>query len=518
MLTISLIKNSIDNFHKYLDTNLAAGLEHPAGQTSSFWAQHFEERDNYPTLNDFLSFRRGNFLYGVADTQDTSIKLKAEEFESFSKSTQLFTPIVFTEGLTEPPFGAPYLFPFGKTYLSAAYVWNSSTTWRIKELLSTHAIGGAINVLEIGAGMGICASQLHQVCDVNSYTVIDLPENLCLSSVFLSTTLPSRIVNFIECDKSSHNFEMLSSSLNFGLPAAIDHLAGDFDLILNSFSFQEMNKLSVETYMDWASKALKKDGILVSFNSHGKAGVQRPADYLRPGFCLVGMSPFRSLPPGFFNTIPYEMVFKKTEINGEKIDHEVSVNAIGELTQLGLDNDLRPLISKFLAHDGNTSNILSLISGIFYNESLHNKNVGLNELVKKYPSALSSYLYGNYFFVLNDFENARKCLNESIALGLSNFAGVRARVMLALISRSRGESGAETLKRFKIDALETTGGLTKEIENIIIDFNIDRLTEQIARIMSIKPNKLIRIKTRLLRFRYECLSFLRVSFSKTIRN
>ena len=208
------------------------------------------------------------------------------------------------------------------------------------------------------------------------------------------------------------------------------------------------------------------------------------------------------------------MVFKKTEINGEKINHEVNVNAIGELIQLGLDNDLRPLISKFLAHDGNTSNILSLVSGIFYNESLHDKNAGLNELIKKYPSALSSYLYGNYYFVLNDFENARKYLNESMACGLSDFAGVRARVMLALISRSHGEPAVVTLKRFKIDALETTGGLTKEIENIIVEFNLARLTEQIATIMSIKPNKLNRIKTRLLRFRYECLSFLRVSFSK----
>jgi tetratricopeptide (TPR) repeat protein len=307
---------------------------------------------------------------------------------------------------------------------------------------------------------------------------------------------------------------MLVSSLNFGLPAAIDNLAGGFDLILNSFSFQEMNKLSVETYIDWASKALKKDGILVSFNSHGKAGVRRPADYLRPEFSLLGMNPFRSLPPGFFNTIPYEMVFKKTEINAEKIDHEVSVNAIGELIQLGLDNDLRPLISKFLAHDENTSNILSLVADVFYNESIYDKNVSLNELKNKYPSALSSYLSGNYYFVLNDFENARKCLNESVALGLSNFAGVRARVMLALISRSYGEPAVVTLKQFKINALESTGGLTKEIENIIVEFNIDILTEQIARIMSIKRNRLNRIKTRLIRFRHECLSFLRVSFSK----
>ncbi|EMN58581.1 putative sugar O-methyltransferase [Leptospira borgpetersenii] len=90
------------------------------------------------------------------------------------------------------------------------------------------------NILEIGAGFGrTCQGLIKLSGTVKSYTVVDLPEMLLLSSSYLKKVL------------SNDEFEKVT----FISPENI-HLVENIDLIINIDSFQEMPRQTVKFYMD----------------------------------------------------------------------------------------------------------------------------------------------------------------------------------------------------------------------------------------------------------------------------
>lgn len=478
-----LIRSSLDSFHKYVANNLSACQDHPAARVSPFWSEHFSDRRNFPDTSDFLAFRRGDYLYGIGDTKPSSTEQKQHEFDEVCKSIQLFTPPSFIEQLREPILGAPQVFPFGKASLSTSYVLNAGTAWRIRELINRHGPSNRpMHICEIGAGWGACASQLHQVCDVASYTIIDLPENLCLSSTYLGATVTDRQHQFLNCTESSP-IKPQAGTLNFGLPAAIDHLPGPYDIIINTVSFQEMDRETVETYFSWAADALAEDGLLISFNAHDKAGVRRPSEYLHDGLSLLHMAPFRKVPAGYFNTIPYEMVFQPTRASIPG-DLPEAVDALGEMIQLGLDGHLAPLAVAALSGTGlrTLSAQFSKLQALFYSDTEPRRQTILEELLKEYPGVISSYLAGCYHFARGSFPTARTWLETALSQGLEGFAEIRARVLLAVIAR--GVHKTTLPAQETLTALEAVaGGLLPEIEKILDQHSVSALQDHIARVL-----------------------------------
>src|SRR5207249_2955923 len=120
----------------------------------------------------------------------------------------------------------------------------------------------------IGAGFGQAARQLIERLDIRTYAVCDLPENLFLSAFYLQGLFPERRAAFVDGQDDGAGAE-----LAFVVPRLLHHLAGPFDLVLNAYSFQEMNRASVEEYFAFAAAALEPDGLLYSLNAHGKAEI-----------------------------------------------------------------------------------------------------------------------------------------------------------------------------------------------------------------------------------------------------
>ncbi|WP_016759851.1 putative sugar O-methyltransferase [Leptospira weilii] len=90
------------------------------------------------------------------------------------------------------------------------------------------------NILEIGAGFGRTCQGLIKLSDaIQSYTIIDLPEMLSLSSSYLKKVL------------SNDEFE----KVKFISPENI-HLVENKDLVINIDSFQEMPRQTIEFYMN----------------------------------------------------------------------------------------------------------------------------------------------------------------------------------------------------------------------------------------------------------------------------
>ena len=311
MISVQSIEVFLSAFHEYVARNVEHFQAHPAARVSEFWVEHFKDRQNFPSASDFLAFRRENFLYGIGYTGPAAIDRKKAEFSETVLSITLFTPPEFISGLREPVLGAPLVFPFGNTHFSSSFVLNAGTAWRIKSLNDRFGKNGKIHVAEIGAGWGACATQLLQVSEIESYTIVDLPENLCLSSTYLKHFNEKLDAQFVECVGSA--VLVPKSGLIFALPPAIDRLKGPYDLIINTMSFQEMDLETVDTYLNWAHSALAPGGLLISFNSHDKSGIHKASQYLHNGLKLVHMAPFRKVPTGWFNTIPYEMVFRREE-------------------------------------------------------------------------------------------------------------------------------------------------------------------------------------------------------------
>lgn len=449
---------SLNQFANYFADNSKYCMQHPAGKTSSFWAEHFAERSNFPTVSEFLSFRRGDFVYGIGDTVPASFEKKKKEFTEICDSIQLFTPLEFIQTLHEPALGAPNVFPIGQTQLSASFVLNAGTTWRIKQLIDAFAPNRKLSIAEVGAGWGACATQLHQILDIGSYTIIDLPENLCLASTYLSMANPDRQVSFVDCSVAEP-FQLTSSSLNFALPPAIDRLDGPYDVIINTMSFQEMDLETVEAYLNWARRSLKEDGILISFNSHNKAGITRPSQYCKEGMKLLHMSPFRKVPAGWFNTIPYEMVFS---VSREKVVQcsADQVDTIGQLMQLGLDGNLQSFIRDIVSGNSNEVKLGEIADCLFYSDDEKRRRF-FEERTGK-GNIIIDFLAANYWYCTGKVGEACRLFDICLRAGLEGFAAIRARAMLATIRGSRDDS---TL-------LDDAAGLRSELDNLLAESQI----------------------------------------------
>src|SRR5581483_12431716 len=51
----------------YIDAEMGRSAESVMGRTSNFWKVQFAARPNYPTVSDYLAFRREGFTHGMAD-------------------------------------------------------------------------------------------------------------------------------------------------------------------------------------------------------------------------------------------------------------------------------------------------------------------------------------------------------------------------------------------------------------------------------------------------------------------
>jgi hypothetical protein len=122
---------------------------------------------------------------------------------------------------------------------------------------------GEIRVLEIGGGWGALASWFKKTYPRMKYTILDLPECLIYSSLYL--TLTQSDVPFTLNELSPKN------GFGFIPNYAAFELEGEFDLIINTLSMSEMSTYQVERYCELISKKwLTDNGIFFEQNYDGR--------------------------------------------------------------------------------------------------------------------------------------------------------------------------------------------------------------------------------------------------------
>lgn len=128
---------------------------------------------------------------------------------------------------------------------------------------------GPIRILEIGSGYGGLAYFLWKILKPSGYWLVDLPESLAYSSVYLTLTTGLGGAGGLVYDgNASALLNPPDKGFVFLPNFLVDDLrnAGKFDLIINAGSFGEMNKEQVAHYAEVMASVLADDGMVYEGN------------------------------------------------------------------------------------------------------------------------------------------------------------------------------------------------------------------------------------------------------------
>ena len=231
-----------------------------------------------------LVFRRNGATYGVGDpiyNNKNALEVSCRKNAFLLKDDGITSD--FMNQVRESAIGSPRVCDENLYGLEVSpnYFKNLRNAYRIyKHLLPVYG-NKAISICEIGAGYGMLATMLFKLFNVKNYTVIDLPQNLHLSSFYISANYPDKSIKFINYDVKS--VEELRD-LNFVLAGDVDKIGCKYDLIINTDSFGEMPAATARYYVDRAKERLDEGGIFHSDNRIRVPGNKGPQDFSGLGY------------------------------------------------------------------------------------------------------------------------------------------------------------------------------------------------------------------------------------------
>ena len=65
--SITRVAQSMTAIRDYIEAETDKSTSSVLGRTSGFWQVEFAARPNYPSVSDYLAFRREGFTHGMAD-------------------------------------------------------------------------------------------------------------------------------------------------------------------------------------------------------------------------------------------------------------------------------------------------------------------------------------------------------------------------------------------------------------------------------------------------------------------
>ena len=156
-----------------------------------------------------------------------------------------------------------------------------------------------LTVIEIGGGFGGLA--YHVMCAFDRrlrYVIVDIPESLAFSAIYLCTLFPDLDNRFVSADGPIE----LSMTAGFTFVPNMDHaridLRGrDGDLVVNTLSLSEMSDAQIEDYCAAAARWIGARGIF--FEQNHQANHMGPGDIPPRHFKNLRKCTTQLLPPSF---------------------------------------------------------------------------------------------------------------------------------------------------------------------------------------------------------------------------
>jgi len=124
-------------------------------------------------------------------------------------------------------------------------------------------------ILEIGAGYGGLAYYIQRAVPGVRYTVLDIPESLVYSAVYLSVLNPDAGTRFLP---------------NYEFPKLVQDNE-QFDLVINTLSMTEMSEQQVRAYCEGIKTLIGSSGVFFEQNQDGRTvGLLNARDIVRDYF------------------------------------------------------------------------------------------------------------------------------------------------------------------------------------------------------------------------------------------
>lgn len=108
-----------------------------------------------------------------------------------------------------------------------------------------------IRILEIGGGYGAIAYWFKQAFPKASYSIVDLPECILFSRLYLTLTIPDMPTSF-GLDPAQYGIRFIPNFMS-------EQLEESFDLVINTLSMSEMSAYQVERYVDLIKNVWVRD-------------------------------------------------------------------------------------------------------------------------------------------------------------------------------------------------------------------------------------------------------------------
>lgn len=125
----------------------------------------------------------------------------------------------------------------------------------------------SFRIIEIGGGFGGLAYLIKKAYPEIDYIIVDLPESLVFSNIYLREALGDELVTSVVNVK----IRQIEEKISFLTPPEFvnfaDELTGTVDLFINTFSFAEMSAEQVLAYSKLISKIISNKGLLFEINN-----------------------------------------------------------------------------------------------------------------------------------------------------------------------------------------------------------------------------------------------------------
>jgi putative sugar O-methyltransferase len=140
-------------------------------------------------------------------------------------------------------------------------------------------------IVEIGSGLGILPYLIKQhYQDRVSLILIDIPEILSLQEFYLRNMFPKSKFVYVSGNQETYDFTD-SAQIVFVNAFCIEKIRFRFDVGINTSSFAEMTKNSVDEYLSKLDKSAEQGATIISINNSGHShdSYQNPGYYSFPG-------------------------------------------------------------------------------------------------------------------------------------------------------------------------------------------------------------------------------------------
>jgi len=314
--------------------------------THKNWNSIFSQQTRLTKKNlDYFLDQKTSLSFGIGISKNDQ-KAELESFKflyniittSNSKIINYLKTIKCEEVFGENPIS------FKGFHLTRSNLMNAESVFYLMELIPQLNEKKDIKILEIGSGYGEFCRQIlkYSSLKVGGYHLVDLPKNLLFAEKYLSKVF-SRSMNLktrITDNDSRNNYGI---DIKFFLPHEVPKLK-KYDLIINTYSLQEMEPRTASAYFKFIEKNLEDDGYFYSINSPKKWSITSYADYnnLDNLFNMCSLM-HRQIPPSIYGTVPIVNVFKKNNIKYSILDLEFLSN----LQDKGFTNLLNSIFDEF---------------------------------------------------------------------------------------------------------------------------------------------------------------------------